>query len=118
MNKILSGSAMLLMTTAPVLAGGIERAPQSLAVLFEQGNYAELSFGGVDPTVEGTDIAGFATGDVAFGDRVLDTVIGRTVKFPDASVAGIPITEFAPEHAAAQAYLRLARELVARGAVA
>jgi chromosome partitioning protein len=45
-------------------------------------------------------------------------VIGRTVKFPDASVSGVPITEFAPEHAAAQAYLRLARELVARGAVA
>lgn len=53
-----------------------------------------------------------------FGDDVLETVIGRTVKFPDASVAGIPITKFAPEHAAAQAYLRLARELVARGAVA
>ncbi|MGF2947639.1 ParA family protein [Microbacterium alcoholitolerans] len=54
----------------------------------------------------------------AFGDDVLETVIGRTVKFPDASVSGVPITEFAPEHAAAQAYLRLARELVARGAVA
>ena len=54
----------------------------------------------------------------AFGDDVLETVIGRTVKFPDASVAGVPITVFAPEHAAAQAYLRLARELVARGAVA
>ncbi|GAA3777466.1 ParA family protein [Microbacterium kribbense] len=54
----------------------------------------------------------------AFGDQVLETVIGRTVKFPDASVSGMPITEFAPEHAAAQAYLRLARELVARGAVA
>ncbi|MBT2486664.1 MULTISPECIES: ParA family protein [unclassified Microbacterium] len=54
----------------------------------------------------------------AFGDDVLETVIGRTVKFPDASVVGLPITEFAPEHAAAQAYLRLARELVARGAVA
>ena len=54
----------------------------------------------------------------AFGDDVLETVIGRTVKFPDASVAGMPITEFAPEHAAAQAYLRLARELVSRGAVA
>jgi len=54
----------------------------------------------------------------AFGDDVLETVIGRTVKFPDASVSGMPITEFAPEHAAAQAYLRLARELVARGAVA
>lgn len=67
MHKILSGSAVMLMTTAPVMAGGIERAPQSLAVLFEQGNYAELSFGGVDPTVEGTDIAGFRTGDVAQG---------------------------------------------------
>ena len=54
----------------------------------------------------------------AFGDDVLETVIGRTVKFPDASVSGMPITQFAPEHAAAQAYLRLARELVARGAVA
>jgi chromosome partitioning protein len=54
----------------------------------------------------------------AFGDDVLETVIGRTVKFPDATVAGQPITEFAPEHAAAQAYLRLARELVSRGAVA
>ena len=54
----------------------------------------------------------------AFGDDVLETVIGRTVKFPDASVSGVPITQFAPEHAAAQAYLRLARELVDRGAVA
>ncbi len=54
----------------------------------------------------------------AFGDDVLETVIGRTVKFPDASVAGTPITEFAPEHASAKAYRKLARELVARGAVA
>ena len=54
----------------------------------------------------------------AFGDRVLETVIGRTVKFPDASVAGVPITDFAPEHAAAKAYLQVARELIVRGAVA
>lgn len=54
----------------------------------------------------------------AFGDDVLETVIGRTVKFPDASVAGTPILDFAPEHAAAEAYRQLARELVARGAVA
>ena len=53
-----------------------------------------------------------------FGDAVLDTVISRTVKFPDASVAGTPITEFAPEHAAAKAYRQLARELIARGAAA
>jgi len=54
----------------------------------------------------------------AFKDKVLDTVISRTVKFPDASVAGTPITQFAPDHPAAEAYRRLARELVSRGAVA
>mgnify|MGYP000249287083 CR=1 FL=1 len=53
-----------------------------------------------------------------FGDTVLETVIARTVKFPDASVAGQPITQFAPEHAAAEAYRTVARELIARGAVA
>ena len=45
-------------------------------------------------------------------------MIGRTVKFPDASVAAAPITSFAPEHSAAEAYRQLARELIARGAVA
>ncbi len=54
----------------------------------------------------------------AFGDRVLETVINRTVKFPDASVAATPITAFAPEHQAADQYRQLARELVHRQAVA
>ncbi|RQP11193.1 MAG: ParA family protein [Microbacteriaceae bacterium] len=54
----------------------------------------------------------------AFGDKVLETVINRTVKFPDASVAGTPITEFAPDHHAAEQYRQLARELVHRHAVA
>ncbi|NEM89919.1 ParA family protein [Galbitalea soli] len=53
-----------------------------------------------------------------FGDDVLETVISRTVKFPDASVAGAPIITFAPEHQAAEAYRQLARELIFRGAVA
>lgn len=53
-----------------------------------------------------------------FGDAALETVIGRTVKFPDATVAAEPITTFAPTHAASDAYRQLARELVARGAVA
>ncbi|MET7133113.1 MULTISPECIES: ParA family protein [Cellulosimicrobium] len=51
----------------------------------------------------------------AFGDKLLHTVIGRTVKFPDASVAAEPITVYAPNHPGAVAYRQLARELVARG---
>lgn len=50
----------------------------------------------------------------AFGDTLLHTVIGRTVKFPDATVAAEPITEFAPNHPGAQAYRQLARELIYR----
>jgi len=53
-----------------------------------------------------------------FGDQVFETVIGRTVKFPDATVAGAPITSYAPDHPAAEAYRQLARELIARGQVA
>ena len=51
----------------------------------------------------------------AFGDRVFHTVIGRTVKFPDASVAAEPITTYAASHSGAYAYRLLARELIARG---
>lgn len=50
-----------------------------------------------------------------FGDKVYDTFIRRTVKFPDATIAGQPITQYAPEHAAAQIYKRLAREVIAKG---
>ncbi|MFC6006159.1 ParA family protein [Angustibacter luteus] len=51
----------------------------------------------------------------AFGDNVFRTVISRTVKFPDASVAAEPITTYASTHAGAEAYRQLARELIARG---
>jgi chromosome partitioning protein len=51
----------------------------------------------------------------AFGDKVFHTVIGRTVKFPDASVAAEPITSYASTPAGAESYRQLARELIARG---
>ncbi|MDR2373553.1 MAG: AAA family ATPase [Bifidobacteriaceae bacterium] len=51
----------------------------------------------------------------AFGQQVFATVIARTVKFPDSSVAAEPILTFAPDHPGAQSYRRLARELIARG---
>ncbi|WP_062213688.1 ParA family protein [Demequina oxidasica] len=54
----------------------------------------------------------------AFGDKVTETMIHRTVKFPDASVASEPITTFAPTHAGAKAYRQLACELVVRGVAA
>ncbi|CAM3094810.1 ParA family protein [Skermania piniformis] len=49
-----------------------------------------------------------------FGDLVFDTVINRTVRFPETSVAGEPITSWAPRSGGAQAYRALAREVIYR----
>ncbi|HEY4558051.1 MAG TPA: ParA family protein [Enteractinococcus sp.] len=51
----------------------------------------------------------------AFGDKVFETVINRSIKFADATVAAEPITAFAPNHPGAKNYRQLARELVSRG---
>ena len=50
-----------------------------------------------------------------FQDTVFHTVISRTVKFPDATLAAEPITSYASTHAGAEAYRQLARELISRG---
>ena len=50
----------------------------------------------------------------AFGDRVFHTVIRRTVKFPETTVAGEPITTYATNSPGATAYRTLAREVLAR----
>ena len=50
----------------------------------------------------------------AFGDTVFDAVINRTVRFPETTVAGEPITRWAPKSAGAKAYRTLAREVIAR----
>ena len=49
-----------------------------------------------------------------FGDLVYDTVVNRTVRFPETSVAGEPITTWAPKSGGAEAYRALAREVIHR----
>ncbi|PRQ12015.1 chromosome partitioning protein [Corynebacterium sp. 13CS0277] len=49
-----------------------------------------------------------------FGEKVFDTVITRTVRFPETSVAGEPITTWAPRSEAATQYRMLAREVIER----
>ena len=49
-----------------------------------------------------------------FGDTVFDTVITRTVRFPETSVAGEPITRWAPKSPGADQYRNLAREVIER----
>lgn len=50
----------------------------------------------------------------AFGDTVFETVITRTVRFPETSVAGEPILSWAPSSPGAIQYRQLACEVVER----
>lgn len=50
----------------------------------------------------------------AWGDKVFHTVIRRTVKFSDSTVAGEPITSYASGSSGAEAYRQLAKEVAVR----
>ena len=63
-------------------------------------------------TLHGREVLGRVV--EAFGDRVFHSVIARTVKFPETTVSGEPITTYASESAGAAAYRQLAREVLAR----
>lgn len=68
MKKTVLSAAALLMTTAPVFAAGIERSTQSIAILFEEGNYVEFGAQVTNPDVSGRDLdiyGGRKTGNVA-----------------------------------------------------
>ena len=63
-------------------------------------------------TVHGREV--LARVVAAFGDAVFHTVISRTVRFPETTVAGEPITRYAPTSAGAYMYRQVAREFAAR----
>ena len=50
----------------------------------------------------------------AFQNKVLHTVISRSIKLPDSTVAAAPITVYAPTHKTAKEYREVARELIYR----
>lgn len=53
----------------------------------------------------------------AFPDKIFDSIIARTVRFPETTVAGEPITTYASSSTGAASYRRLAREVIALGGV-
>lgn len=101
MKRIVMATAALVAGVTGAQAGGVERSSQSVAILFEQGRYAELSFGHFDPTVSGRlGGVGASSGDMSssynswslgykmdIGDRmafamILDQPIGANVAYP------------------------------------
>ncbi len=48
----------------------------------------------------------------SFGDLVFETTINKTIRFAEAPVRGESVLKYAPRSQAAQAYRRLAREVL------
>ena len=101
MKRILTTATALAAVATTVQAGGVERSTQSVAILFEQGRYAELSFGNFSPDVSGSILGGARqSGDMApsynnwslgykmdIGERmalavIIDEPIGADVAYP------------------------------------
>ena len=101
MKKILMTASALALGTTAASAGGIERSSQSVAILFEKGNYVEMNVGGFRPDVQGSVAGGLVpSGDMAgnygtynFGYKralsdkidfalVLENAIGANVNYP------------------------------------
>jgi long-chain fatty acid transport protein len=53
MKKFTGAGIALLLGTTAAYAGGMDRSGQSITALFEEGTYAEISFGSVTPDVSG-----------------------------------------------------------------
>lgn len=106
MKNVLRTASILAIAAGSAQAGGIDRSGQGIGALFEKGNYVEFSFGMVNPTVEGTDVASFATQDVAgnylsygfaykadINDQlsyavILDQPFGANIAWPTAAAGG------------------------------
>ena len=110
MTRTIATASAAAILAGNAQAGGIDRSGQSIAALFEAGNYAELSFGSVDPSVSGrlqAPLPPAASGDMAssysqagfaykhqFNDRVsaaliLDQPFGADVSYPNGT--GYPL---------------------------
>jgi chromosome partitioning protein len=62
-------------------------------------------------TVHGREVLGRV--EEAFGDRVFQTVVGKTIRFAEAPVAGESILTYAADSSGAIAYRELAKEVLA-----
>lgn len=98
----LRGMALLMDTVAKVQ----ERLNPDLEVMGIVATMLEAR------TIHGREVLS-RVGD-AFGDKLFKTVIHKTIKFSEGSVAGVPILVYAPSSNGAQEYRDLGREVMDR----
>ena len=65
MKALTTTVGVLSLAASGALAGGLDRTGQSVDIIFEEGNYGEISLARTSPSITGTDVLGFDTGNVA-----------------------------------------------------
>lgn len=79
MKTIMTAGAALLMTTTIAAAAGLDRSGQPIGIIFEEGDYAELSFGLLMPNVSSATVGGnvaqnFTTIGLGYKQQLNDAV--------------------------------------------
>jgi chromosome partitioning protein len=93
-----------------LLMDSIERVKERLNPRLQVDGILATMF---DPrTLHGREV--LARVQEAFGNKVFETLIRKTVRFAEAPVAGEPILSYAPSSTGAEAYRNLAQEVIAR----
>ncbi|MDJ0993918.1 MAG: outer membrane protein transport protein [Dinoroseobacter sp.] len=104
LHRTLAGGAATIAVASAAHAGGVERSNQGIDFLFEEGTYAEIGFGRINPDVSGVGVTppatGRNTGDILGGENVgtaaykqdltdnlvlgfkIDNPIGATIGYP------------------------------------
>ncbi|MDX1781971.1 MAG: transporter [Thalassovita sp.] len=85
MNKFAAAVSMLALSTGAGFAGGLDLSGQSITAIFEEGNYAELSYGMVQPNVsgvyDGTANSGNVTPDFNLFGGAIKTDVSEKLSF-------------------------------------
>jgi long-subunit fatty acid transport protein len=69
-RRLAAATALATLGAAAAHAGGIERTNQVVGIIFQEGTYAEFSFGYVDPSVSGVATAASPTPGASSGNMV------------------------------------------------
>ncbi|WP_422028716.1 OmpP1/FadL family transporter [Roseovarius sp.] len=107
MQKLTSTAAVLALSAGTATAGGLDRSYTPIDQIFEQGSFAEVSYGFTMPDLTGVDFGGNAIGNVGndfgvlgsavkldFGDRLTFAVIADQPYGADTVYGGNPATTF------------------------
>ncbi|MFH1833816.1 MAG: AAA family ATPase [bacterium] len=115
-NALTASDAVIVPVQCEYLSlRGLAQLERTLELVRDNLN-PEVHIAGIVPTMyDSRTVHGREAVEVlrsSFGDLVFDSTIGKTIKFAEAPVKGESVLKYAPDSRAAEAYRKLAREVL------